>query len=141
MDDILYPCDPNKNVACNKRGCFINGGPCQETRHIEYADVAPVKLCTHSDDLIVRQDAIDAVYKRIKQIGLDDNVYVLSIRQAVVDVPAADVAPVKHGRWNHNKQYGSECSECGTAMFEIMGVSYSSFKPKYCPNCGAKMDK
>lgn len=41
-DIILYPCNPNKNVACNKRGCFINGGPCQETRHIEYADVRSV---------------------------------------------------------------------------------------------------
>ena len=42
MNDIWYPCDPNKNVACNKKACFINGGPCQETRHFEYADIRSV---------------------------------------------------------------------------------------------------
>ena len=44
---------------------------------------------------------------------------------------AADVAPVRHGRW---KRYGKnlgECSECG----EIVSV-----RNHYCPNCGAKMD-
>ena len=57
------------------------------------------------------------------------------------DLPAADVAPVRHGRWidaypdiepNPMFMYGI-CSECG---FE-QGISkYLS----YCPNCGAKMD-
>ena len=45
--------------------------------------------------------------------------------------PAADVAPVRHGRW---KRYGrnlGECSNCG----EIVNIRYN-----YCPNCGAKMD-
>ena len=57
------------------------------------------------------------------------------------EIPAADVAPVRHGRWidaypdiepNPMFMYGI-CSECG---FE-QGISkYLS----YCPNCGAKMD-
>ena len=45
---------------------------------------------------------------------------------------AADVAPVRHGRW---KRYGKnlgECSECG----EIVSV-----RNNYCPNCGAQMDE
>lgn len=50
-------------------------------------------------------------------------------------------APVKHGHWLYNKLWGTECSECGTAMFEMIGVSYSTYRPKYCPNCGAKMDE
>ena len=44
---------------------------------------------------------------------------------------AADVAPVRHGRW---KRYGKnlgECSECGEVV---------SARNNYCPNCGAKMD-
>ena len=55
--------------------------------------------------------------------------------------PAADVAPVRYGRWidaypdiepNPMFMYGI-CSECG---FE-QGISkYLS----YCPHCGAKMD-
>ena len=51
--------------------------------------------------------------------------------QSISDMPAADVAPVVHGKW---KRYGKnlgECSECG----EIVSV-----RNNYCPNCGAKMD-
>ena len=47
----------------------------------------------------------------------------------------------KHGRWIFNRQYGTECSECGTAMFEVIGHIFSSATPNYCPNCGAKMDE
>ena len=56
--------------------------------------------------------------------------------------PAADVAPVRHGRWidaypniepNPMFMYGI-CSECG---FE-QGISKYL---NYCPNCGAKMDE
>lgn len=68
-------------------------------------------------------------------------------RELIATAPAADVAPVVHGRWigidssfwkpTHSsdipvfrKTY--RCSECGrrTAIAE-----------NYCPNCGAKMDK
>ena len=53
---------------------------------------------------------------------------------------AADVAPVRHGRWvNANsrpKTYERRCTACGgRAYFCGIGCSY-----KYCPNCGAKMD-
>ena len=48
---------------------------------------------------------------------------------------------IKHGYWKWNNQYGTECSECGTAMFEVIGHIFSSATPKYCPYCGAKMDE
>ena len=54
-----------------------------------------------------------------------------SLIDSISNLPAADVAPVRHGRW---KRYGKnlgECSECG----EIVSV-----RSNYCPNCGAKMD-
>ena len=54
-----------------------------------------------------------------------------SLIDEITKLPAADVAPVRHGRW---KRYGKnlgECSECG----EIVSV-----RSNYCPNCGAKMD-
>ena len=44
------------------------------------------------------------------------------------DFPAADVAPVRHGRW----LLDGSCSEC-------MANPLTTHK-KYCPNCGAKMD-
>lgn len=57
-------------------------------------------------------------------------------------IPAADVAPVVHGRWVDRIVDENEviqpwmqryyCSEC------LEGGSQSWFK--FCPNCGAKMD-
>ena len=54
------------------------------------------------------------------------------------EIPAADVAPVRHGHWR--KGVGENgvtsaffCSECG---FE--DSRYELFN--YCPNCGARMD-
>ncbi len=46
------------------------------------------------------------------------------------NVPSADVAPVKHGRWDSDMS-GAWCSVCG---------EYSEGEWNYCPNCGAKMD-
>lgn len=56
--------------------------------------------------------------------------------------PAANVAPVRHGRWEQcfedwRKQIeGDKCSLCG---FEHYGTSIRDYL--YCPNCGAKMDE
>ena len=50
-------------------------------------------------------------------------------------VPAADVAPVRHGQWRCHGDCGvTECSVCGWSIEEYVG-DYA-----YCPNCGAKMD-
>lgn len=50
---------------------------------------------------------------------------------------AADVAPVRHGRWLCGDYYdiGDVCSECDWDS-QMTRPSY-----RYCPNCGAKMDK
>ena len=54
--------------------------------------------------------------------------------------PAADVAPVRHGRWVH--EHMSEgyawviCSECEAVIHKIL----INKRLNYCPNCGAKMD-
>lgn len=72
--------------------------------------------------------------------------------QIVEDSPAADVAPVVHGRWIDDKgnfvpwdemnkncpRYSAFCSVCGewlTASDEYPTIG------NFCPNCGAKMDK
>ena len=61
-------------------------------------------------------------------------------------LPAADVAPVRHGRWigleydgyaDGNPVYDLwECSECGE---EVRGESVPETH-LFCHNCGAKMD-
>ena len=59
-----------------------------------------------------------------------------AVRQAWCPLaPAADVVPVRHGRWNWIG-FNIECSECGhMPYFECTEM------PNYCPNCGALMDK
>ena len=45
------------------------------------------------------------------------------------EIPAADVVPVRHGRWLEHKSW-AKCSECGYLL---------GFETTYCPNCGADM--
>ena len=66
-----------------------------------------------------------------------------SLLQEIINLPAADVAPVRHGRWVETTQpMGcAECSECGED-FILDDWSMEDMKNQmpYCPNCGAKMD-
>ena len=55
----------------------------------------------------------------------------------LLSIPAADVAPVRHGKWRYyHKQNIAVCTECGFErnLDENFGRAVS------CPNCGAKMD-
>ena len=50
------------------------------------------------------------------------------------DIPAADVAPVQHGRWI--EEDGIQiCSECGEEH------EWEDYRAPYCDTCGAKMNK
>lgn len=57
-------------------------------------------------------------------------------------IPAADVAPVRHGRWVDYMVRDWRCSECGQKIIKVRNVDGYCYndKPNYCPNCGAKMD-
>ena len=63
----------------------------------------------------------------------------------MLNVPSADVQPVKHGKWEELTDYGGwgdthyRCSVCGEEWYLEDG------KPKnnnmnFCPLCGARMD-
>ncbi len=62
--------------------------------------------------------------------------------QSIMELPATDVAPVRHGRWQYNTDfYVWCCSECGKNPTKGTGVVTTAEKlPAYCPHCGAKMD-
>ena len=52
----------------------------------------------------------------------------------VEDFPAADVAPVRHGRWLYvdtDTEQFFLCNRCKKKEY---------WESNYCPNCGAKMD-
>lgn len=44
---------------------------------------------------------------------------------------AADVAPVRHGRWFDKGSLSCRCSKCGCKNYK---------ETKWCPNCGCKME-
>ena len=59
------------------------------------------------------------------------------------EIPAADVEPVRHGRWILYGE-GYDCSECKKWVDGDIRYSFEDrtpFLPVYCPFCGAKMDK
>lgn len=74
---------------------------------------------------------INLVYKRQELCKAVESVF--------RDTPAADVAPVVHGRWIEKEKYtfGTmyDCSICGTRILDN-GHAWN-----YCPNCGARMDR
>ena len=66
--------------------------------------------------------------------------------EMIENFPAADVAPVVHGRWISWEKAGNfvpspdrhECSVCHDAAQVL--VNGFELLSDYCPNCGAKMD-
>ena len=96
------------------------------------------------DDFISRE----ATIKRIKEVycvgcnsyhgvrcracGTGDAIDIID------DFPAADVAPVVHGRWEQTEApFMNECEDCSVCGYRtVWGHRFN-----YCPNCGAKMDE
>lgn len=101
------------------------------------------------NNCIVREAFIDGVAKRYcapcKEHGCDldgdwcRDCVITCVLKMVRDAPAADVEPVRHGRWMHEETEGGfhiwSCSRCGRGM---------NGNPKgtnlYCYHCGAKME-
>ena len=71
-----------------------------------------------------------------------DDVHIAGAMNAVDEMPAADVAPVRHGYWIEQENWALDdyyytCSACGEDYNTIDGTPDYNF----CPNCGAKMDE
>lgn len=62
-----------------------------------------------------------------------------AIKSAINSIPAADVAPVVHGRWMKRIKGGTLCSRCGSYT-QHKGDVLDMSKAIACPWCGAKMD-
>ncbi len=92
-------------------------------------------------DLISRKALLDdrdilTVYTR--EYG---NIDVIPV-EIVVDAPAVEAEPLRHGRWVDRMVRDWRCSECGEAIYKVRNVDGYCYddKPNYCPKCGAKMD-
>lgn len=86
-------------------------------------------------DYIKREDALE----QFDYYDLSEYL-TTQIRGMLMDVPSADVAPVRHGRWVDDERYVdgyyANCSECGWQLDVKEERGYHN----YCPNCGARMD-
>lgn len=85
-------------------------------------------------EYIKREDAIDAVldvYCDTPDIDLSCEKF----EAAILKIPAADVATVRHGRWIASRDEFCACSICKYPVY----VGWN--QTNYCPHCGAKMDK
>ena len=66
----------------------------------------------------------------------DDNYHFnAEIKFCISSLPAADVAPVRHGEW----QEINGIFRCSLCEYSFEHEGYQHFF-NYCPNCGAKMD-
>lgn len=110
-------------------------------------------------DYIKREDAKDAVINVVgwesianyvdemsKHFCTKDNEYydaLMDAEDAIDDLPPADVAPVRHGRWEKNDYLFLDtlyrCSVCGEEFYLENGTPQEN-QYYYCPNCGARMD-
>ena len=91
-------------------------------------------------EYIKREYAVDAVldvYYDTPDIDLSGEKFEAAIRK----IQAADVAPVRHGRWIlDEKRYVIYCSECGEVSGYSLNLRDVREENHYCPNCGCKMD-
>lgn len=74
------------------------------------------------------------------QDGLNNLVFghdAIEVLGMIYEMPAADVSPVRHGRWRYfHKKNIAVCTECS---FE-RDLDTNFGRAVNCPNCGAKMD-
>lgn len=103
-------------------------------------------------EYITKAKVIEAIEKaiapEITTIGDYETIGVFtkeSIEQIVSNLPAADVAPVRHGKWKPVK-YNAHCScgkSYGTYHFLCSACNHIAYSQPYgltyCPNCGALM--
>lgn len=59
------------------------------------------------------------------------------ITSEIAALPAADIAPVVHGRWIQVDSTKCRCSHCDIIALIAL---YPHGDKNFCPNCGAKMD-
>lgn len=100
------------------------------------------------DEYISRKAAIAYIRERseecqkaFEEFGGESGIYADAYNDLAEDfhgIPAADVAPVVHGRWAHLGGDEWCCPVCGFVI--TTEGSWDKPAKKYCEECGAKMD-
>lgn len=99
------------------------------------------------DGYISRQAAIEALDKEYRYGADIDRCGLATALDEIESIPAADVVPVVHGKWEDKEVIhkrcieewqSARCSACGKYHTTPYMYYFDDFK--FCPNCGAKMD-
>lgn len=80
-------------------------------------------------EYIERSEAIEFIKHNTPNINGETTVK--CVVRSLKNVPAADVAEVKHGKWI---SYGLRNPQCSLYR------NYNIEKSRFCPKCGARMD-
>ena len=93
----------------------------------------------------VKRAAIDFPFLNSGRI-IDGELFVCldEIYAEVKKLPAADVVPVVHGRWEFDGSDFADiwkCTACGDEWFFEYDPRDNETRVNHCPNCGAKMDQ
>lgn len=82
-------------------------------------------------EYIEREEAIKAMDELGERYGITVG---NNFKAIIRNIPATDVAPVRHGHWVSMGDCGvTRCSCCGWSIEECI-------EDKYCRECGARMD-
>ena len=85
-----------------------------------------------NDEVISRQAAIE----KLKELDWQDLYLPIHFKEFVLD-ELPSIQP-KRGRWVYGTHFGKQDVYAWTCS--LCNESYP-WQPKYCPNCGAKMEK
>lgn len=87
----------------------------------------------------IEREEIRGAYEKLTRSYVNDDPYIADWRfdEMIENLPASDVAPVRHGRWDIDGVY-VVCSVCNRLTLSPIVKQLPTFK--YCPNCGARMD-
>lgn len=96
-------------------------------------------------DDYIRRDEIFSVWRSMPKPAS-----ISSLTEAINRTPAADVGPVRHGRWeSYSSSRFCGTDKLGDPIYRDGTVYYCSnpkcrrktvVKENFCPSCGAKMD-
>lgn len=96
---------------------------------------------------MTRSEAIEVLKHIIGNINWDEEreeIYFTDewVQAYEMAIAALKAEPMKHGRWVDHMVRDWHCSECGKKLtgHGWDGYCYKNL-PRYCPNCGAKMNK
>ena len=91
------------------------------------------------DDYIERDALLADISAAVKHRGMGE-IIGKTLMRYVKRQPAADVAPVLHGRWEQDADGDWYCSNCDEVVAICESGRERTYRKPYCPNCGAKMD-